>query len=40
MMRSAGSAADGEYALVFLGIDVVGDSHYVVAFTHGFAEHL
>jgi hypothetical protein len=32
-------AADGEQALVFLGVDVVGDGHQVVLVAHGFAQH-
>lgn len=31
--------ADGQDALVFLGVDVVGDGHQVVFFAHGFAQH-
>ena len=32
-------AADGEQALVFLGVDVVGDGHQVVLVAHGLAQH-
>ena len=31
--------ADGQDALIFLGVDVVGDSHQVVFAAHGFAQH-
>ena len=33
-------AAYGQQALVFLGVDVVGDRDEVVALAHGLAEHL
>ena len=33
-------AADGEQALVFLGVDVVGDGDEVVVIAHGLAQHL
>ena len=32
--------ADGEQALVFLGVDVVGDGDEVVVIAHGLAQHL
>ena len=31
--------AQGEQALVFLGVDVVGDGDQLVACAHGFAQH-
>ena len=41
MMRSAVErAGDGQQALVFLGVDVVGDDDQVVALAHRLAQHL
>jgi hypothetical protein len=31
--------ADGEQALVFFGVDIVGDGDEVVFVSHGFAQH-
>ena len=31
--------ADGQQALVFFGVDVVGDGDQVVFVAHGFAQH-